>query len=142
MGTAKPQLSVRSRTKYRRGTAYLSILKNSYLAGIENPTSKRYAVITAYNGGAGSVLRVFSSDRDRAVGIINNMSPSDVYQTLTTKHPSGESRRYLYKVNTAQKIIVANSPAPQNAALPGLFRQRGDYHYRIQPCHAGLRVSD
>lgn len=85
------------------GTAYLSILKNSYLAGIENPTSKRYAVITAYNGGAGSVLRVFSSDRDRAVGIINNMSPSDVYQTLTTKHPSGESRRYLYKVNTAQK---------------------------------------
>ncbi|ACX89147.1 Lytic transglycosylase catalytic [Pectobacterium parmentieri WPP163] len=85
------------------GTAYLSILKNSYLAGIENPTSKRYAVITAYNGGAGSVLRVFSSDRDRAVGIINNMSPGDVYQTLTTKHPSGESRRYLYKVNTAQK---------------------------------------
>lgn len=85
------------------GTAYLSILKNSYLAGIENPTSKRYAVITAYNGGAGSVLRVFSSDRDRAVGIINSMSPSDVYQTLTTKHPSGESRRYLYKVNTAQK---------------------------------------
>lgn len=85
------------------GTAYLSILKNSYLAGIENPTSKRYAVITAYNGGAGSVLRVFSSDQDRAVGIINSMSPSDVYQTLTTKHPSGESRRYLYKVNTAQK---------------------------------------
>ncbi len=85
------------------GTAYLSILKNSYLAGIENPTSRRYAVITAYNGGAGSVLRVFSNDRDRAVGIINSMSPSDVYQTLTTKHPSAESRRYLYKVNTAQK---------------------------------------
>ncbi|MFE8102562.1 membrane-bound lytic murein transglycosylase MltC [Brenneria goodwinii] len=85
------------------GTAYLSILKNSYLAGIQNPTSRRYAVITAYNGGAGSVLRVFSSDRDRAVSIINNMSPGEVYDTLTTKHPSSESRRYLYKVNTAQK---------------------------------------
>ncbi|EPO4090445.1 hypothetical protein ACUADW_002233, partial [Enterobacter hormaechei] len=23
--------------------------------------------------------------------------------TLTTRHPSAESRRYLYKVNTAQK---------------------------------------
>lgn len=85
------------------GTAYLSILKNSYLAGIENPTSRRYAVITAYNGGAGSVLRVFSSDRSRAIDVINGMSPSDVYNTLTTKHPSSESRRYLYKVNSAQK---------------------------------------
>jgi membrane-bound lytic murein transglycosylase C len=73
------------------------------LGGIQNPTSRRYAVITAYNGGAGSVLRVFSSDRTRAVDIINGMQPGDVYQTLTTKHPAGESRRYLVKVNNAQK---------------------------------------
>lgn len=33
------------------------------------------------------------------------MTPGDVYQTLTTRHPSAESRRYLYKVNTAQKIL-------------------------------------
>ncbi len=45
------------------GTAYLAMLNNVYLAGIDNPTSRRYAVITAYNGGAGSVLRVFSSDK-------------------------------------------------------------------------------
>ncbi|PKH25021.1 membrane-bound lytic murein transglycosylase MltC [Enterobacterales bacterium CwR94] len=85
------------------GTAYLSILQKSYLNGITNNTSRRYAVITAYNGGAGSVLRVFSSDKSRAFGAINDLSPSEVYQTLTTKHPSAESRRYLYKVNTAQK---------------------------------------
>ncbi|MFZ4835384.1 membrane-bound lytic murein transglycosylase MltC [Rouxiella sp. Mn2063] len=85
------------------GTAYLAILQDSYLAGISNPTSRRYAVITAYNGGAGSVLRVFSSDKNRAFNIINSMSPDDVYQTLTTKHPSGESRRYLYKVTKTQK---------------------------------------
>ncbi|MNZ87387.1 Membrane-bound lytic murein transglycosylase C precursor [compost metagenome] len=85
------------------GTAYLAILQNNYLGGIQNPTSRRYAVITAYNGGAGSVLRVFSSDRTRAVGIINGMQPGDVYQTLTTKHPASESRRYLVKVNNAQK---------------------------------------
>ncbi|WP_250381752.1 hypothetical protein, partial [Escherichia coli] len=30
-------------------------------------------------------------------------TPGDVYQTLTPRHPSAESRRYLYKVNTAQK---------------------------------------
>jgi len=60
-------------------------------------------VITAYNGGAGSVLRVFSSDKDRAFSMINNMSPNKVYQTLTSQHPSAESRRYLYKVSTAQR---------------------------------------
>ncbi|WP_192458045.1 membrane-bound lytic murein transglycosylase MltC [Musicola keenii] len=85
------------------GTAYLAMLKNVYLAGIQNPTSQRYAMITAYNGGAGSVLRVFSSDKENAVSIINRMSPGDVYQTLTTRHPSSESRNYLYKVNNAQK---------------------------------------
>nr|ACY01283.1 unknown [Erwinia pyrifoliae] len=85
------------------GAAYLSLLQGSYLAGISNPTSRRYAVITAYNGGAGSVLRVFSSDKDRAFSAINSLPPSEVYQTLTNKHPSAESRRYLYKVNNAQK---------------------------------------
>jgi membrane-bound lytic murein transglycosylase C len=84
-------------------TAYLSILQNNYLGGIKNPTSRRYAVITAYNGGAGSVLRVFSNDKNTAVNIINNMHPGDVYQTLANKHPASESRRYLMKVNTAQK---------------------------------------
>ncbi|QYM92084.1 membrane-bound lytic murein transglycosylase MltC [Dickeya zeae] len=85
------------------GTAYLAMLKNVYLSGIQDPTSQRYAMITAYNGGAGSVLRVFSSDKDTAFGIINTMSSSQVYQTLTTRHPSAESRHYLYKVNSAQK---------------------------------------
>ncbi|WP_127959482.1 membrane-bound lytic murein transglycosylase MltC [Serratia microhaemolytica] len=85
------------------GTAYLAILQNNYLAGINNATSRRYAMITAYNGGAGSVLRVFDNDKNRAVAIINSMSPGDVYQTLTTQHPSNESRRYLMKVNNAQK---------------------------------------
>lgn len=94
------------------GTAYLAMLNNVYLAGIDNPTSRRYAVITAYNGGAGSVLRVFSSDKVRAANIINSMAPCDVYQTLTTRHPSAESRRYLYKVNTAQKAIAVSNASP------------------------------
>src|SRR5690606_13292986 len=73
------------------GTAYLAMLNNVYLGGIATPTSRRYAVITAYNGGAGSVLRVFSSDKIKAANIINTMQPGDVYETLTTRHPSAES---------------------------------------------------
>lgn len=85
------------------GTAYLAMLQSSYLAGIVNPTSRRYAVITAYNGGAGSVLRVFSGDKNQAFAVINDLGPDDVYQRLTTQHPSPESRRYLYKVSSLQK---------------------------------------
>lgn len=72
------------------GTAYLAMLNNVYLGGIDNPTSRRYAVITAYNGGAGNVLRVFSNDKIQAANIINTMTPGDVYQTLTTRHPSAD----------------------------------------------------
>lgn len=85
------------------GTAYLAILQKSYLSGISDPTSRRYAVITAYNGGAGSVLRIFSSDKNTAFGKINALSSSEFYQTLATKHPAAESRNYLVKVSKAQK---------------------------------------
>ncbi|XBS69120.1 membrane-bound lytic murein transglycosylase MltC [Acerihabitans sp. KWT182] len=85
------------------GTAYLALLQTNYLVGIDNPTSRRYAVIAAYNGGAGSVLRVFSNDKNQAFEMINELSPGDVYETLVTKHPSAESRRYLYKVTSVQR---------------------------------------
>ena len=81
------------------GTAYLSLLKTKYLAGINNPISLRYAMITSYNGGAGSVLRTFSNDRNEAINIINSMTPKQVYRTLATSHVSRESRNYLIKVS-------------------------------------------
>lgn len=85
------------------GTAYLSLLQKNYLAGISDPLSLHYAVITAYNGGAGSVLRVFAAKKDRALRIINQMPPAAVYQTLIKNHPATESRNYLYKVIRAQR---------------------------------------
>ncbi|MCS5932559.1 transglycosylase SLT domain-containing protein [Klebsiella pneumoniae subsp. pneumoniae] len=85
------------------GTAYLAMLNNVYLAGIDNPTPRRYAVITAYNGGAGSVLRVFSAIKCRRPILSTAWRQGTSTRTLTTRHPSAESRRYLYKVNTAQK---------------------------------------
>lgn len=85
------------------GTAYLSILKNSYLREIKNLTSRRYAIITAYNSGAGAVLRVFSRDKDKAIRIINRMKSDEVFRILSTLHPSGQSRDYLLKVNRLQR---------------------------------------
>ncbi|WP_431603653.1 membrane-bound lytic murein transglycosylase MltC [Arsenophonus symbiont of Ornithomya chloropus] len=85
------------------GTAYLSLLQNTYLSKISNITSRRYALITAYNGGIGSLLKVFHNNKKQALKIINQMRPRDVYHILVTKHPLIQARHYLIKVNNIQR---------------------------------------
>ncbi|WP_040976767.1 membrane-bound lytic murein transglycosylase MltC [Necropsobacter massiliensis] len=85
------------------GASYLWLLQNKYLDGISNPTSKRFAMISAYNSGAGAVLRVFDEDRDMAIDKINQLYPEQVYRILTSSHPSSQARNYLMKVDKAQK---------------------------------------
>ena len=85
------------------GTLYLTILRDEYLDGITNPTAKRYAMISAYNSGAGAVLRVFDRDKWMAIDRINNLQPDAVFRILTTAHPSSQARNYLLKVNRAQQ---------------------------------------
>ncbi|WP_249961449.1 membrane-bound lytic murein transglycosylase MltC [Histophilus somni] len=93
------------------GVAYLTLLRDKYLDGITNPTSKRFAMISAYNSGAGAVLRVFHNDRDIAINKINRLYPEQVYRILTTMHPSEQARNYLLKVDKAQKSyrVIKNS---------------------------------
>lgn len=88
------------------GTAYLNILDRRYLVAITDPLSREYCTIAAYNGGAGSVLNMFSGDRARAASIINSLAPAEVYQRLRNRHPSAETRRYLFKVLEARKEFV------------------------------------
>ncbi|QOL26370.1 DUF3393 domain-containing protein [Thalassotalea sp. LPB0316] len=85
------------------GTAYLHLLQNNYLNGVNNSTSQHYAMISAYNGGTGNVLKSFHRDRKTAVKVINAQQPKNVYYVLTKKHPRAESRRYLEKVTKAEK---------------------------------------
>jgi membrane-bound lytic murein transglycosylase C len=99
------------------GTAYLKILQEQYLVKIKDQNAKRYSVISAYNGGAGNVLKTFSSDRNQAVVKINQLAPARVYQQLTKNHPKEESRRYLNKVNEAQKEFWRNEGFVTGAAV-------------------------
>lgn len=85
------------------GVHYLWILQNKYLDGITDPASKRFAMISAYNSGAGAVLRVFDQDKATAIDKINRLYPEQVYRILTTAHPSAQARNYLVKVDKAQK---------------------------------------
>lgn len=80
------------------GTAYLALIRDQYLAGITNKKTKEYAMIAAYNGGAGSILKMFSSDRKKAITLINQLTPEQFYYKLTHSHSSLETRNYIQKV--------------------------------------------
>lgn len=87
------------------GTAYLYILNDRYLASIENPTSRLYCVIAAYNTGAGNVARAFTGTTSvkKAAKKINAMPPEKVYRFLIRKLPHQETRDYLQRVTTRMK---------------------------------------
>ncbi len=80
------------------GSGYLSILRDTYLRGIDNSLSQEYCMIAAYNGGAGQLLRSFHRDRKKALARINSMTSQQVYHYIVRHHPKRESRNYLKKV--------------------------------------------
>lgn len=88
------------------GTAYISILRDRYLRGVQNPLSKEYCIITAYNGGTGNLLKAFHRDRNVALARINKMSPQAVYNQIIKHHPHQESRNYLRKVTNSKPKYV------------------------------------
>lgn len=84
------------------GSAYLHLLDDVYLRRIRDPASREFVMIASYNGGAGSSLRAFDGNRDRAIDRINGMTPSQVFAQIVERHPFGETRRYLEKVRAAE----------------------------------------
>lgn len=91
------------KTNIEFGTTYLHILRSRYLMGVTNPQSLEYCMIVAYNAGAGTVLQTFHSDRQKAIHVINQKTPQEVYSILHTQLSSEQGRRYLQKVTTAKK---------------------------------------
>lgn len=86
------------------GSAYLHILQTRYLVAVNNNVSQEYAMISAYNGGAGNVLKTFDANsRSNAMVKLNQTSSSGVYQKLRYDHPRTESQYYLEKVTKAKK---------------------------------------
>lgn len=85
------------------GTAYITILRDRYLRGIQDPLTLEYCIVTSYNGGSGNLLKAFHKDRRKAMERINRMSPQSVYKHIVRHHPYEESRNYLRKVMSAKK---------------------------------------
>ena len=80
------------------GITYLHLLNSTHFRQILDTASREMCVIAAYNGGPGAVLRVFDDDKEVAFATINSMAPDEVYEALTSKMPSLESRRYVETV--------------------------------------------
>ena len=87
------------------GAAYLHILYYRYLQDIENPKSRLYCAIAAYNAGTSSVMRTLTgqSSISGSISRINEMAANDVLRTLVRQMPSSETRDYVNKVLSLQK---------------------------------------
>lgn len=90
------------------GTAYLQILNTRYLKDVTNDLGRHYAIISAYNGGAGNVFKTFHSNRTQAVKVMNSKNSQQIYDNLTKRNPIAEARHYLFKVNKYEKEFIHN----------------------------------
>lgn len=96
------------RTNIDIGTAYIRILKEQHLAGINHPQTMYDATVVAYVNGAGALLRTFDNNKGRAIAMINSMTPEEFYQHVQSKHPAPQAPRYLWKVKNAYNSLAMN----------------------------------
>lgn len=82
------------------GAAYLHILLVRNFGRVNDPLSRLYCSIAAYNTGAGNVSRAFigSTKLGEAIPKINQMKSSQVYEHLRVYLPYQETRDYIEKV--------------------------------------------
>ena len=82
------------------GTALLRVIGTRYLKAVQDPKSRMYCTIAAYNTGAGNVCKAFGNTTSvsRAAPIINGMTPEEVYGRLKSNLPYEETRNYVVRV--------------------------------------------
>jgi|AntRauTorcE11897_2_1112592.scaffolds.fasta_scaffold01688_8 membrane-bound lytic murein transglycosylase C len=83
------------------GAAYFNILYYRYFRGIENPLTRLYCAVAAYNTGPGNVSKALTGSSmalKPAIRVANTMSPSEIYSHLLSNLPYEETVNYLRKV--------------------------------------------
>jgi len=100
------------------GAAYLGVLGNTEFHAVDNPDSRDYCVIAAYNTGPRNVTRLFANDKTEALNDINGLPPAALFDKLRTGLPSDETRQYVVKVTGYRKQFVKAPAAPVTAMQP------------------------
>ena len=102
------------------GSAYLGVLSNTEFHAVDNPESRDYCVIAAYNTGPKNVTRTFANDKKDAFDTINHMDSAALYDKLRTGLPMEETRVYVVRVSGYRKQFAMLPPpeTPSAAAQP------------------------
>lgn len=91
------------------GAAYLSVLYETEFNSVENPNSRDYCVIAAYNTGPRNVIKTFATKRTDALSSINQIEPAVLFERLRSDLPYEETRQYVVKVTGYRKLFVSPS---------------------------------
>ena len=96
-----PSYLYNAENNIRIGAAYFNILYYRYFKGIDNPLSRLYCAIAAYNTGPGNVSKALTGTGMKlgpAVRAANTMTPQQVHDHLMANLPYEETVNYLRKV--------------------------------------------
>jgi membrane-bound lytic murein transglycosylase C len=91
------------------GTAYLGVLGGVEFHSVDNPASRDYCVIAAYNTGPRNVTRTFAKDRKEALNSINGLTPPALYDKLRTELPADETRQYVARVSGYRRQFTSSA---------------------------------
>lgn len=91
----------------RYGTTYLHILLTRYFQDVQDPTSREYCVIAAYNMGPNRFLRHYGKTNGEAVARFNSMTADELYHDMTSNLPFRETRFYVAKVRKLKDMYSA-----------------------------------
>jgi membrane-bound lytic murein transglycosylase C len=82
------------------GAVLLNLMMTKDFKNITDEKSRVYCAIAGYNTGPGNVARCFVGKRDipKAVAMINQMTPEQVFNRLRTNLPFEETRTYIVTV--------------------------------------------
>ncbi len=90
------------------GSAYLHMLITRSFRKVNDPQSRIYCAIAAYNTGAGNVSRAFIGTTKLYLAIpeINKMTADQVYQHLKAHLPYEETQHYIERVSSRMKVYA------------------------------------
>ena len=90
------------RNNIELGVAYFDILQTRYMKLIDDPVSRTYCAVAAYNAGASNVGRAFIPEKSimKASPVINTLQANEVYERLVDTFHIEETRLYTQKVLT------------------------------------------
>ncbi|MDD4372647.1 MAG: murein transglycosylase domain-containing protein [Bacteroidales bacterium] len=97
-----------SQNNIELGSAYLHMLITRSFRKVENPLSRIYCAIAAYNTGAGNVSRAFigTTKLYQAIPEINKMTAEQVYDHMKKNLPYEETQHYIERVSSRMKVYA------------------------------------